>query len=73
MPAICYVVESGEQISGMGDLVARIEAPRFELFRVVAGRRTADEIAEYGWDREPDVSLLIAADFFSLPAQSIGE
>ena len=27
----------------------------------------------YGWDREPDPSLLLAADFFSLPAESIGE
>jgi uncharacterized protein (TIGR03083 family) len=72
-PAICFVTESGEQISGTGDLVARVEAPRFELFRAVAGRRTAAEIANYGWDCEPEPVLLLAADFFSIPAQSIGE
>jgi hypothetical protein len=72
-PAICFVVESGEHVSGVGDLVARVEAPRFELFRAVAGRRTAGEMAQYAWDREPDPALLIAAEIFSIPEQSIGE
>lgn len=72
-PAICFVVESGEQTWGAGDLVARVEAPRFEFFRAVSGRRTAAEIAQYGWDREPDPALLLAADFFSIPERSIGE
>jgi hypothetical protein len=72
-PAICFVTESGEQISGAGDLVARVEASRFELFRAVSGRRTAAEIANYGWDCEPEPALLIAADFFSIPPLSIGE
>jgi uncharacterized protein (TIGR03083 family) len=72
-PAICFVVEAGDQISGAGDLAARVEAPRFEFFRAVAGRRTAKEIAHYGWNCEPVPSLLLAADFFSIPADSIGE
>ena len=73
-PAICFVTpEAGEQVSGAGAVVARIEAPRFELFRAVAGRRTAAEIAGYAWDRDPEPSLLLAADFFSLPESSIGE
>ena len=71
--AICFVVEAGEQVSGVGDLIARVEAPQFELFRAVSGRRTAKEIALYGWDREPVPSVLLAADFFSIPADSIGE
>jgi hypothetical protein len=71
--AICFVIEDREQVSGAGDLVARVEAPRFELFRAVSGRRTAAEIATYGWDREPDPPVLLAADFFALPAASIGE
>jgi uncharacterized protein (TIGR03083 family) len=71
--AICFVTEDGEETSGVGERVARVEAPRFELFRAVAGRRTAAEIAAYGWDREPDAQLLLAADFFSLPEHSLGE
>ena len=71
--AICFVMEEGEQISGTGDVVARVEAPRFELFRAVSGRRTEAEIARYRWDREPDPQVLLAADFFSIPEASIGE
>lgn len=72
-PAIRFVVEEGEAVSGVGDVVARVEAPRFELFRAVSGRRTAQEIGRYAWDREPDASLLLVADFFSIPEHSIGE
>jgi hypothetical protein len=72
-PAICFVVESGEGVSGVGDVVARVEAARFDLFRAVSGRRTAEEIQHFTWSCEPDASLLLAADFFSIPEQSIGE
>lgn len=71
--AICFVVETGEHVSGAGEVVARVEAPRFELFRAVSGRRTAAEIAGYEWDREASPSLLLASDIFSIPEQSIGE
>ena len=68
------MTEDGEQVAGTGALVARIEAPRFEFFRAVTGRRTAAEIAQYGWDSRTRIpSLLLAADFFSIPPQSIGE
>ncbi len=72
-PAICFVVESGEQTSGVGSPVARVEAARFELFRAVSGRRTADEIAAYRWDRDPQPSLLLASPIFSIPKQSVGD
>jgi len=72
-PAICFAVESGDQISGAGEVAARVEASRFELFRAVAGRRTAKEIAHYGWSCEPAPAMLLAADFFTIPTESIGE
>src|SRR5436190_721300 len=31
--ALCFVIDGAEQVSGTGDVLARIEAPRFELFR----------------------------------------
>ncbi len=72
-PAICFVIENGEQVSGVGDLAARVEAPRFELFRAVSGRRTAGEIESYGWDREPDPELLLGGPIFTLRTESLGE
>ena len=72
-PTLCFVMDGEEQTSGVGEVVARIGAPRFELFRAVAGRRTADEISRYEWSCEPDPALLLAADFFSLSKTSLGE
>jgi uncharacterized protein (TIGR03083 family) len=64
--ALCFVIDGYEQLSGTGEVVARIEAPRFELFRAVSGRRAAAEIEQYKWDREPEPTLLLAADLFTL-------
>ena len=71
--SLCFVIEGGEESSGVGDPVARIEASRFELFRAVSGRRTADEVARYAWDREPDPALLLGADIFTIRTASLGE
>ena len=71
--AMCFVVEDGEQESGVGDVVARLEASRFELFRAVSGRRTPEEIASYTWDRDPEPMLLLGADIFTMRATSLGE
>lgn len=71
--ALRFVIDDGEQESGVGDPVARVEASRFELFRAVAGRRTVEEVASYGWDREPDAQLLLGADFFVVRTVSLGE
>ena len=71
--ALRFVVDGGEQESGVGDFVARVEASRFELFRAVSGRRTADEVASYRWDREPDAQLLLGAEIFTIRTVSLGE
>jgi uncharacterized protein (TIGR03083 family) len=64
--ALCFVIDGAEQVSGTGDVVATIEASRFELFRAVSGRRAAVEIEHYKWDRDPEPKLLLAAEIFSL-------
>jgi uncharacterized protein (TIGR03083 family) len=71
--AMCFVIDGGEQTSGVGDAVARIEASRFELFRAVSGRRTPDEIAGYGWNRDPEPSLVLGAEIFTMRTSSLGE
>ncbi len=72
-PALCFATEEGEERSGTGDLLARIEASRFDLLRAMTGRRSASEIAQYGWDREPNPDLLIAAPIFRLREQPLAE
>lgn len=71
--ALCFATESGEEVSGVGEVVARVDASRFELFRAVSGRRTAAEVAGYRWDCEPDPQLLLAAAFFKIRTDSLGE
>jgi uncharacterized protein (TIGR03083 family) len=71
--ALCFVTDGGDETSGVGETVARIEASRFELFRAVSGRRTADEIAAYGWDGPADPMLLLGADIFTMRTTSLGE
>ena len=72
-PAVCFVVDGVEQVSGAGEVVARVAAPRFELFRAVSGRRAAVEIEKYQWDGEPDPKVLIASTIFSLRDEPLGE
>ena len=72
-PAVCFVVDGVEQVSGTGEILARVGAPRFELFRAVSGRRAAVEIEQYQWDGEPDPKVLIASTIFSLRDEPLGE
>ena len=42
--------EGDELVAGTGDAAATVTAPRFELFRGIAGRRSKQQIAGYRWD-----------------------
>lgn len=72
-PALCFATEAGEELAGTGEPVARIETSRFELFRAITGRRSASEIAHYGWDREPDPLLLLSAPIFHMREEPLAE
>jgi hypothetical protein len=71
--AMCFVVDGREEPSGVGVVMARVEASRFELFRAIAGRRTESEIAGFGWDRAPEPMLLLGAEIFTMRTTSLGE
>jgi uncharacterized protein (TIGR03083 family) len=71
--AIRYVIESGELIAGAGDPVVTVEAPRFELLRAAVGRRSIAEVERYGWDPEPNPTLLIAAPIFRMRDEPLDE
>jgi uncharacterized protein (TIGR03083 family) len=70
---IMFVTERGEVVAGAGEPSYRVEAPRFELFRATVGRRSTDEIARYGWDPEPNATLLLAGPIFAIRATPLDE
>jgi uncharacterized protein (TIGR03083 family) len=72
-PAIRFVTERGDEIAGAGEPQVTVRAGRFELVRATTGRRTRAEIEAYGWDPEPDAPMLLAAPFFTIRAESLGE
>ncbi|MDQ1448063.1 MAG: hypothetical protein QOC79_1034 [Actinomycetota bacterium] len=72
-PAIRFVTEWGDELAGTGEPQVTVRAPRFELLRATTGRRTAQEIASYEWEPAPDVTLLIAAPFFTIRADPLAE
>jgi uncharacterized protein (TIGR03083 family) len=72
-PAIRFVTERGEQIAGAGTPAVTVQASCFELVRATTGRRTRKEIEAYAWEPEPDPPMLIAAPFFTIRTESLGE
>jgi uncharacterized protein (TIGR03083 family) len=72
-PAIRFVTEEGEDIAGVGEPATTVRASRFELVRATTGRRTREEIEAYAWEPEPDPSVLLAAPFFTIRTESLGE
>jgi hypothetical protein len=73
-PPIKLVTETGARVAGQGEPKATVEAPRFELLRASAGRRSAKEVAAYRWDPKPDPALLLAStDIFSLRTDPLNE
>jgi uncharacterized protein (TIGR03083 family) len=71
--AVHFVTEVGEAVAGAGEPVATVRASRFDLLRAFSGRRTASEIAAFGWDGEPRPELMIAAPIFSMRDAPLGE
>jgi uncharacterized protein (TIGR03083 family) len=73
LPAIRFVTEAGEVVGGAGDPKATVKASQFELVRATSGRRSASEVAGYGWDCEPNAELLLAAPFFTVRPEPLNE
>lgn len=72
-PALRFVTEAGEAVSGAGAPVATVRASRFDVLRAVSGRRSASEIAGFGWDPRPVPELLLAAPIFTMRDEPLGE
>lgn len=72
-PAIRFVTERRDDVAGTGEPQVTVRAPRFELLRATTGRRTVQEMTSYGWEPAPDVEVLLAAPFFTIRTDSLGE
>jgi uncharacterized protein (TIGR03083 family) len=72
-PAIRFVTERGDDVAGVGDPCATVRAPYFELFRATTGRRTAAEISSFAWEPGPNIEMIVAAPFFTIRTESLGE
>jgi len=72
-PAIRFVTERSDDIAGVGDPRVTVRALYFELFRATTGRRTAAEMERYEWEPAADVEIILAAPFFTIRTESLGE
>jgi uncharacterized protein (TIGR03083 family) len=59
--------ENGSSTIGTGDRHFGVRADRYELFRTLTGRRSADQIRAFEWDGEAAPELLVLAIFTPRP------
>jgi uncharacterized protein (TIGR03083 family) len=55
--------DNGSSTIGTGDRHFGVRADRYELFRTMTGRRSAEQIRAFDWDGEPMPELLVLAIF----------
>ena len=72
-PAIRFVTECSDDVAGVGEPCATVRAPYFDLFRATTGRRTEAEISSFEWEPAPNIDMIVAAPFFTIRAESLGE
>ena len=74
LPALRVKAGDREWVVGDGEPAASVEAPPFELFRAMTGRRSANQIRALGWDGEVE-QFIPAFEFgpFTLPERDLAE
>ena len=72
-PALTLTTEAGTYTVGVGDPVAEVLLPRFELLRAMTGRRSVAQMRAYEWRGEADPERLVLAAFFHPPADDLRE
>jgi len=72
-PALRVITSEGEHVAGVGEPIASVSLSPFEFIRASSGRRSADEVAAYDWDRAVDPSVIIAAPIFTMRPSPLNE
>lgn len=62
-----------ERLLGEGEPGATVRAPAYELFRMLAGRRSCDQVRGYDWDGDPTPYLDVICVFGALPSRDVIE
>jgi len=57
---------------GVGDVQGTVEAPPFEMFRALSGRRTDDEVRAFTWTGDADTLAPLVSNY-GKPSTSLGE
>lgn len=57
---------------GVGETKATVEAPPFEMFRALAGRRTDDEVRGFTWTGDSETLVPLISNY-GKPSSSLGE
>ena len=71
-PALRLRTPYREWTVGTGQPAASLSAEAFELFRVVSGRRSVDQVLTLAWDGSPDTYLDLLAPY-AMPSEPLAE
>jgi uncharacterized protein (TIGR03083 family) len=72
-PALRIVTERGETVAGAGEPVANVELSQFEFVRATTGRRSASEVAAYGWNGTVDPATVLVGPIFRMRTTELRE
>ena len=59
LPAVRFVYDGKERVAGDGEPVATVTAPRYEVFRMLAGRRSRAQILAMDWQGAPSAFVAL--------------
>lgn len=70
LPALVLAYDGKERQVGVGEVGARVHADRYELLRVLAGRRTPDQMRALDWQGDPTPYLGVLSEYGRSPSRT---
>ncbi len=69
LPALVLAYDGKERQVGDGEVGARVHADRYDLLRMLAGRRTPDQIRALDWQGDPTPYLGVLSEYGQSPSR----
>ncbi|HZP28160.1 MAG TPA: maleylpyruvate isomerase family mycothiol-dependent enzyme, partial [Acidimicrobiia bacterium] len=63
LPALRLVTDGDDVVAGAGEPAATVRAPRYELARAMAGRRSVAQVRAYAWEGDPEPYLAVFSGY----------